>query len=194
MTSHGKPAKFSNGETRPVITGTTTTAGAATPTTSSQIAQQDIGTQLTVTPFIGTDGTVQLDITELTLSDVISTVQVDNNTQYVIGKRSATSYLTAKSGEILVMSGFRKKEDRKSTSRLGPIPWLGDLFGSRTKDNKHTELILFLRPTVLTNNADTDNAETMRRVDQLPTKNDIRTELDPNYVAPKPTLIEKILK
>lgn len=193
VTSHGKPGKFSDGETRPVITGTTVTAGTASPTTSSNVAQQDIGTSLTVTPFIGTDGTVQLDITDLTLTDVIGTVTVDSNTQYIIGKRSATSYLTAKSGEILVMSGFRKKEDRKSTSRLGPIPFLGDLFGTRNKDNKHTELVLFLRPTILTNNSAVDNAETMRRVDQLPTKDDIRKELDPNYVPPPQTLIQKIL-
>lgn len=194
VTSHGKPGKFSDGETRPVITGTTTTAGAANPTTSSNVAQQDIGTSLTVTPFIGTDGTVQLDITDLTLTDVIGNVTVDGNTQYIIGKRSATSYLTAKSGEILVMSGFRKKEDRKSTSRLGPIPWLGDFFGTRNKDNKHTELILFIRPTVLTNNPETDNAEIMKRVDQLPTKDDIRKELDPNYVAPRQNIIQKLLK
>ena len=194
VTSHGKPGKFSDGETRPVITGTTTTAGAANPTTSSNVAQQDIGTSLTVTPFIGTDGTVQLDITDLTLTDVIGNVTVDGNTQYIIGKRSATSYLTAKSGEILVMSGFRKKEDRKSTSRLGPIPFIGELFGTRNKDNKHTELVLFIRPTILTNNPATDNAETMKRVDQLPTKDDIRRELDPNYVAPPQNIIQKILK
>jgi general secretion pathway protein D len=92
------------------------------------------------------------------------------------------------------MSGFRKKEDRKSTSRLGPIPFIGDLFGSRNKENQHTELVLFLRPTILTNNAAVDNAETMRRVDQLPTKDDIRKELDPSYVPPQKSIIEKILK
>ena len=69
----------------------------------------------------------------------------------------------------------------------------GDLFGARTRDDKHQELIFFLRPTVLTNTAG-DNVETFKRVDALPTRNEIRQEIDPNFVPSKESIIQKILK
>ncbi|MEY4939305.1 MAG: hypothetical protein RIQ93_1040 [Verrucomicrobiota bacterium] len=192
-TSHGKKAVINDGETRPVITGTTTIPGAATgATTSSQIQQQQIGTTLTVTPFIGNDGSVQLELLQ-ELTDVIDTVTVDNNTQYVIGTRRTENYITARDGEIIVLSGFRKKIDSRQTSRLGPIPIIGDIFGSRKKDRYHQELIFFLRPQILTNNPATDNADTMRKVDQLPTRDEIKQQLDPNFQPAPKSVLDRIL-
>ncbi|HVU34270.1 MAG TPA: secretin N-terminal domain-containing protein [Opitutaceae bacterium] len=193
VTSHGKQAILSDGETRPVITGATTYTGASTPATSSQVTQQQIGTTLTVTPYIGNDGTVQLDI-QTELSNVTDTVTVDGNTQYVIGTRKTNSYITAKSGDIIVMGGFRQEKDQKSNSRLGSIPIIGDLLGPRKKEVSHQELIFFLRPTVLTNNPAIDNAETMKQVEKLPTHEEIKSALDPNYVAPKKSILDKILR
>ena len=192
-TSHGKKAIINDGETRPIITGTTTIPGAATgATTNSQIQQQQIGTTLTVTPFIGNDGWVQLDLLQ-ELTDVIDTVTVDNNTQYVIGTRKTENYITARDGEIIVLAGFRKKIDSKQSNRLGPIPFIGDLLGTRKKDRYHQELIFFLRPQILTNNPAKDNAETMRKVDQLPTRDEIKLQLDPNYQPAPPSILDRIL-
>jgi len=193
VTSHGNQAKFFDGETRPVVTGSTSTPNTAgSATTSSTVNQQQIGTTLTVTPFIGNDGSVQLNLVQ-DVSDVTGTVTVDGNTQYVIGTRQTTQYVTGRSGEIIVLGGFRKKTESRGTSRLGPIPFIGDLFGTRSRENKNQELIFFLRPTVLTNSAG-DNAETMKRVDALPTRDQILREVDPSYVPPQESIIKKILK
>lgn len=194
VTSHGKQAKFFNGETRPVVTGTIQSASGVSTglASSSTVTQQQIGTTLTVTPFIGVDGSVQLDLVQA-VEDVIGEVLVDQNRQYVIGRRESTNYVTAKSGEVIVLGGFRKNANLKSTSRLGPIPIIGDLLGSRTKGNTMQELIFFLRPTVLTNNASVDNAEAMKRIETWPSKDTIRNELDPAYVAPPKTVAEKLL-
>lgn len=194
VTSHGKKAVINDGETRPIITGVTSFANSSTAgTTSSQITQQQIGTTLTVTPFIGNDNTIQLDI-EQELTDVIDTVSVDQNTQYVIGTRKATSYVTAKSGEIHVLGGFRKKIDSRQTNRLGPIPIIGDLLGRRTKDKYHQELIFFLRPMVLDQDDSARNiAETMQTVDKLPTRDEIKGQLNPNYQPPKQSVLDRIL-
>ena len=195
-TSHAKQAKFFFGETRPVVTGTTSTPTAATTTTgfstSSQVQQQQIGTTVTVKPLIGNDGSVQLDIT-LDISDVTGNVQIDNNTQYIIGQRTTNSFITAQSGDILVMGGIQKQKNSKSTSRLGPIPILGDLFGSRNKEDQRTEVIVFIRPVVLTGTAAVDNASTLKRVDALETREAILKEIDPKYQPPPKTLLEKIL-
>jgi general secretion pathway protein D len=191
VTSHGKQAKIFNGETRPVVTGTVSAAGAAATglASSSTVTQQQIGSTLTVTPFIGSDGSVNLDVVQ-SVEDVTGEVLVDSNKQYIIGRRETTSNVSAKSGDILVFAGFQKQTDTKSSSRLGPIPFLGDLFGQRTKQKSHQELIFFLRPTVLTNNPAVDNAETMKRLERMSTKEEIKQHLDPTYVPPpKPGFI-----
>jgi general secretion pathway protein D len=195
VTSHGKEGKVFSGETRPVVTGTLAAAGAATTsglTTSSTVNQQQIGTTLTVTPFIGADGSVNLDVTQR-VEDVTGTVQVDQNVQYIIGARETKSNVSAKSGDILVFAGFQKQTDTRGTSRLGPIPIIGDLFGARSRSKSHQELIFFLRPTVLTNNPAVDNVDALNRLERLPTKDEIKAHLDPNYIAPKKPLLDRIL-
>jgi general secretion pathway protein D len=196
ITSHGKPGKFFNGETRPVVTGSVVsgTVGGTTSTTT----QQEIGTTLTVTPFIGVDGSVQLELTQ-DVQDVTGEVLIDGNTQYIIGKRQTESYVTTKSGEIIVLGGFRKNSSISERGRLGPIPILGDLFGPRSKSKGRQELIFFLRPTVLTNTPAIDNAEELKRIEQWSTRDAIKKELDRSYVplpAPSPSadsLLDKIL-
>jgi general secretion pathway protein D len=193
-TSHGKESMISSGEKRPVITGTVSSAAGATTglATSSSVTQQQIGTTLTVTPFIGEDGSVQLDLRQ-TVEDVTGEVLIDNNVQYIIGSRETTSYVTAKSGEIIVLGGFQKKIDLQSSSRLGPIPIIGDLLGARRKQYYRQELIFFLRPTVLTNNPAIDNAPAMEQVERFPTRDQIKEQLIPGYEPPQKRVLDQIL-
>ena len=194
VTSHGKQAKFFNGETRPVVTGTIqSAAGVSTGlASSSTVTQQQIGTTLTVTPFIGVDGAVQLDMVQA-VEDVTGEVLVDQNKQYVIGRRESTNYVSAKSGDIIVIGGFRKNSKLSSSSRFGPIPIIGDLLGSRSKGDTASELVFFVRPVVLANNPVVDNAEALRRIDAWPSRDQVKQEIDPRFVPPKKSILEKIL-
>ncbi|MEY3609095.1 MAG: hypothetical protein RLZZ447_1883, partial [Verrucomicrobiota bacterium] len=194
VTSHGKQAKFFNGETRPVVTGTIqSAAGVSTGlASSSTVTQQQIGTTLTVTPFIGVDGAVQLDLVQ-SVEDVIGEVLVDQNKQYVIGRRESTNYVSAKSGDIIVISGFRKNSSLRSSSRFGPIPILGDLLGSRSRGKTVSDLVFFVRPVVLTNTPAIDNADAYRRIDTWPSRDEVKKELDPSYVAPPRSAVERLL-
>jgi len=194
VTSHGKQAKFFNGETRPVVTGTIqSAAGVSTGlASSSTVTQQQIGTTLTVTPFIGVDGAVQLDLVQ-SVEDVIGEVLVDQNKQYVIGRRESTNYVSAKSGDIIVISGFRKNSSLRSSSRFGPIPILGDLLGSRSRGKTVSDLVFFVRPVVLTNSPAIDNADALRRIDGWPSRDEVKKELDPTYVAPPRSAVDRLL-
>ncbi len=174
-TTHNKEAEVFIGETRPVISGTTTSTVNAD-TSSSTVTQQEIGVRLTILPLIGSDKSVQLEI-ETEVEDVIDTVTVDGNDQYVIGKRTTQSYVSAGNGDIIVLGGLQRAKNSKNTNRLGPIPIIGDLLGSRNKSKTRTELIFFLRPTVLTNSY-LDNVEVMRRVDSLPQGKQVREVID----------------
>jgi general secretion pathway protein D len=168
-TTHNKESTLFVGETIPTITGSTSSnasIGASNPYTTSSITQQEVGITVTVKPLIGTDGSVQLDI-KIEISDVGDPVTIDGNVQNIILKRKTDQFITAQSGEIIVLGGLQRKSNLKGTSRLGPIPYLGDLLGTRTNDSQRTELIFFLRPTVLTNTP-ADNLSALQQVEQMP--------------------------
>jgi general secretion pathway protein D len=172
MTTHNKKGTIFVGESRPTIssylndstTGTTGGIGGY----RSTVGQQEIGIELIVTPLIGTDGSVQLEI-EQNVDDVLGEIEIDGNPQPRIGKRNTNSFVSARSGEIIVIGGLQRTSKSKSTSRLGPIPIIGDLLGNRSRANERTDLVFFLRPTVLTNTA-ADTAEALERVESFPEK------------------------
>jgi general secretion pathway protein D len=183
VTSHNKEAEIFVGETRPVISGTT-----STPTgnnnglsTSSTVTQQEIGIRLKVTPLIGPDGSVQLEV-EQEVEDVLGTVIIDGNEQPRIGRRTTTSFVSAKNGDIIVLGGLQRESNSKTTSRLGPIPFIGDLFGRRTRSKARTDLIFFLRPVMLTNTA-ADNVEALGRLDKNPQGEAVRAVIDARPAA-----------
>ncbi len=158
-TTHNKEATIFVGESRPVITGAT--IAPQTGQVTSQVSLRDIGIQLKVLPLIGKDGAVQLQVSQ-SVEDILGSVILDGNDQPIIGRRTTDSFVSALSGEIVVLGGLQRKVTTKSTSRLGPIPFLGDLFGSSTDLEEKQELIIFLRPYVLNGTA-VDNLDALAR-------------------------------
>ena len=129
---------------------------------------------------------MQLEIKQ-EVNDVTGSITLDGNEQPVIGRRPTESFVSVQSGEIIVLGGLQRNARTKNTNRLGPIPILGDLLGTRKRDDTRTELVFFLRPVVLTNTA-ADNAEALRRIDAGPQRDEIRSALDPDYRPPSPKL------
>lgn len=171
VTTHNKEGSIFVGEQRPVIssylndnssTGTSNLGSGY----RSTVTSKDIGIELKVKPLIGPDGSVQMEI-EQEVNDVLGEVIIDGNPQPRIGRRSTQSFVSVHSGDIIVLGGLQRSTDSKSTSRLGPIPFLGDLFGKRSRSKTRTDLVFFLRPTVLTNTA-SDNAGAMKQVEEFP--------------------------
>ena len=170
LTTHNKEGSIFVGEQRPVIssylndnTGNNNTIGTGY---RSTISSKDIGIELTVKPLIGNDGSVQLEVTQ-EVNDILGEITIDGNPQPRIGRRSYTSFVSARTGEIVVLGGLQRTSKSKSTSRLGPIPIIGDLLGARSREDTRTDLVLFLRPTVLTNTP-VDNAPAFEQVESLP--------------------------
>lgn len=164
VTSHNTQGMIFVGETDPVITGSVnsgTTGG-----TTSTVTQLQIGITLTVTPLIGTDGSVYLNIAT-TVDDSAGSVLIDGNSQPIISSRRTQSYIGCKTGDILVMGGLQSKKVQKNSSRLGPIPFIGDLLGSRTSSDTREDIIFFIRPTVITGDA-SDNTKALQRVESMP--------------------------
>jgi general secretion pathway protein D len=142
-TTHNKEAKIFVGATRPTISSNTSTVAGSQQVSpgynTSSVTQQEVGITITVKPLIGNDGSVQLDLKQ-EISDVGALVVLGPGfSQNEINKRSTQSFITAKSGEILVLGGLQKKTNSRSTSRLGPIPIIGDLLGSRNRSETRTD-------------------------------------------------------
>ncbi|MCG8527743.1 MAG: hypothetical protein MI748_15285 [Opitutales bacterium] len=159
VTTHNKKAVIKAGEKRPVITGTTTdTIGVR-----SSVDLQDIGIELSFTPLIGSNGVVQLEI-EQTIDSVNGTTLIDGNEQPIIGSRSATSYVSVKDEDVIVLGGLQEVENRISEGKmflLGQIPLLGDwLFSSKKEELQRQDLVIFIRPKVIYN---TDDARAIAR-------------------------------
>lgn len=171
ITTHNKEGKIFVGEQRPTISsylneGATTGGTANLGGYRSTVNYRDIGIELTVKPLIGNDGSIQLEIKQ-EVNDILGEITIDGNPQPRIGRRSYDSFVSARTGEVVVLGGLQRTSKSRNSSRLGPIPIIGDLLGARSREDARTELVLFLRPTVLTNTAE-DNAPALRQVDQLP--------------------------
>lgn len=180
ITTHNKEGKIFVGEQRPVISsylndGSNSSTGNIVGTGyRSTVGQQKIGIELIVKPLIGTDGSVQLDIKQV-VDDVLGEITIDGNPQPRVGNRETESFVSVRSGEIIVLGGLQRTSDTKSSNRLGPIPIIGDLLGGRSKETTRTDLVFFLRPTILTNTP-ADNAPALRQIERLPEKERARIE------------------
>ena len=178
ITTHNKEGHIFVGEQRPIVSnyvnngsvgGTATTGGF-----SSNVTYKDIGIDLKVKPLIGADGSVQLEVTQ-EVNDILGNVSIGGNDQPRIGRRSTESFVSVNSGDIIVLGGLQRTSKSKSTSRLGPIPIIGDLLGTRSREDARTDLVFFLRPTILTNTT-ADNSGALRQVEGFPKDQRMRVQ------------------
>lgn len=172
ITTHNKEGKIFVGEQRPIVSNFLNAGSGGTGTNnntfSSNVSYKDIGIELKVKPLIGPDGSVQLEITQ-EVNDILGNINIGGNDQPRIGRRSTESFVSVRSGDIVVLGGLQRTSKSKSTSRLGPIPIIGDLLGTRRYEDTRTDLVFFLRPTVMSNTP-ADNATALQQIDKLPPK------------------------
>jgi Flp pilus assembly secretin CpaC len=77
----------------------------------------------------------------------------------VVDRRETTTQLIVKDGQTVVISGIIRNELTdivRKVPLLGDIPLIGELFKSREKTNKATELFVFITPIVINNTDDAD--------------------------------------
>lgn len=154
VVSHNEEAFINVSEARPIITGSTSDLSSGT-FSRSTIQFRDIGINLKVTPLIGSDGTVQM-VVEQTVENVVGFEPIDGNRQPVIGRREARSTISVQDRDIIILGGLQENRRSLTDSRwpiVGRIPVVGRVFGGEKEEFQRTELIIFLRPTILPNPA-----------------------------------------
>jgi general secretion pathway protein D len=190
-TTHGKAGTVTVGEKRPIISNTVN-SNTGTGGTSSSYTLQDIALVLKVTPLIGDDGSIQLEIDQK-IDDVIGTVTVDTNPVPIIGTRQAVSYLNVFDGEIRVLGGLQRTKNSRERRKLGflyEIPILSHLLGPRTNSFDRTELLIFIRPHVM--RLKEGQAQAYETIEQLSNKEQIKQYLKDPTVQAKDSLLEII--
>jgi len=109
---------------------------------------------LKITPQINDGSGVKLDIEQETSSLAAS---VAGAADLVTNTRTITTSVFVNDGDVLILGGLIDDQLRESDRRvpgLGKIPGFGWLFRSRTSDRKKTNLMVFIRPTILKTPAD----------------------------------------
>lgn len=155
--SHNEEGTINVSQSFPIITSSTT-FNTSNGNTNDSVEYRDIGILLKVTPLIGADGTVQM-VIEQTIENVVSEVEINGNKQPIIGKREATSTVSVRDGQIVILGGLQQNTSINSNSYfplLGSVPGLKKLFTGASEALEKTEVIIFVRPKVLANPADTD--------------------------------------
>jgi general secretion pathway protein D len=161
ITLDNEEAKIVVGQSVPFRTGSvgTQTAGIANPFTT--IERQDIGLTLKVVPQIHDDDLVRLGIEQEVSSIAPSTEQSAQAADLITNKRTISTKVIARDGETIMLGGLIEDDTSSSVSKvplLGDLPLLGALFRGKSQTSTKTNLIVFLRPTVLR------DSEALRRV------------------------------
>jgi general secretion pathway protein D len=154
-TLDNQEAKIVVGQSVPFRTGSTTTGSGGTVNPFTTIERQDVGLTLQVTPHIHDANIVRLEIhQEVSEVDLLSfgNVGTDSTSDLITNKRTIDTTILVDNGEIIILGGLIRDKITYSESRvpvLGAIPWLGRLFKSNSDKHEKQNLLVFLRPTVL---------------------------------------------
>lgn len=153
VTLDNQPARILVGQEIPVTTGEA--LGNNLDNSFRTVQRQDVGIQLSVRPQINAGGTVTLTIRQV-VSSIASTVA---ERDFVLNKRELETSVTVGDGQILALGGLLDDAERRSLQKipgLGDIPGIGLLFRSRSNQRVKTNLMIFIRPTIVRTQADAD--------------------------------------
>lgn len=175
LTTHNQEAIINISESRPIVTAVQSSGGLNVGGfVNSQVQYRDIGIQLKVKPLIGSNGAVQMEI-EQKIEDIGETIEINGNPNPAIKKKEANSFVSVNDQEVIILGGLQSLRTANSHSTSGPlslIPIIGNIFGSRQKEGNISELIIFLKPHVITT-ASEGSTFTQEVIDSLTHKEDI---------------------
>ncbi len=147
----GQTATIQVGEDTPIVGGSTVVGE----TVTENVQYRAVGIILTVTPYIGENGMLTIDITQEDSN--VAGAGVRGNPVFTT-RRSETSFVV-KDNHTILISGIiesRNNMDITKIPLLGDIPLLGNLFRSREITESKTELLVLLTPHIINNSPEAD--------------------------------------
>jgi general secretion pathway protein D len=162
LTLDNEEAKIIIGQNVPFVTGQYTNSAASAGSTGTvnpfqTVERKDVGLTLKVKPQISENGTVKLEIYQEVSS--VQASSINSATGLITNKRSIQTNVLVEDGGIVVLGGLLQDEysnNQEKVPLLGDIPLFGNLFKTESRGRKKTNLMVFLRPVVVRDGADTE--------------------------------------
>lgn len=145
-----KPSKIFVGDNLPFTGSTISTTGQAQQTTAN-IDYKDVGVSLLITPLIGDDNMITLNIVE-EISEALS-----HHSDYQLSGIQTTKTNMSTSAHVpnahfLVLSGMARNSKTQRTSGvpcLGGLPYIGSLFNRTEEKEEKRSILIFVRPQLV---------------------------------------------
>lgn len=151
VTLDNEEASLNVGQEVPFVTGSFTNTGTAGGAVNpfQTIQREQVGVKLTITPQINEGNAILLKISQ-EISSISETAT--GAADLITNERTIETTVIVEDGAILVLGGLIEDVLRESTQQvpiLGSIPVLGALFRHRSVEKVKTNLMVFIRPTIL---------------------------------------------
>ena len=167
VTLDNEEAKIVVGQNVPFVTGSYTTGSSASP--FQTVERKDVGITLRIRPQIGQNGSIRMTIFQESSSVSSTATPGTSNAGPATNKRSIESTVMVNDGRIVVLGGLIEdayESDAGKIPFLGDIPLLGGLFRYLNRTRRKTNLVVFLRPHVMADEAALD-ATSLDRYDYI---------------------------
>ena len=148
VTLDNQEAQILVGQNVPFRSGSYATPGSGTENPFTTVERKDIGISLKIRPYINEGSSLRLEVEQESSELAPSVVEND----LITNKRTLKSTILAADGEIIVIGGLIKdsvRAEQRSVPLLGSLPLIGGLFRWQRDIDEKTNLMVFLRPTIL---------------------------------------------
>ncbi len=189
LTMDNQKAEIMVGQNVPFVTGQTQNATTGSGTLFNSIERKDVGISLKITPQITSDDNVRLEIYQ-EISDVVQSATASSNGP-TTSKRSASTTVVVKDRQTMVIGGLIRDNVVATTSKvpfLGDIPVLGWLFKSKSTRVEKTNLMIFLTPYIIKDEAEANELTNMKNKSLEDFRKEYRIEkksIEPTKLKPK---------
>jgi general secretion pathway protein D len=158
LTLDNEEAKIVVGQNVPFVTGQYTNNNSSNGSVNpfQTVERKDVGLTLKVKPQISDTGTIKLTIYQEVSSVDTSKKLTDG---LITNKRSIESNILVADGSVVVLGGLLSDnytDNRQQVPGLGDLPFFGNLFRNESRSRSKTNLMIFLRPVVVRDDASTE--------------------------------------
>jgi general secretion pathway protein D len=156
MVLDGQAASLQVGNLVPYLSQTSQSTLTSNAPVVNSINYRETGVILQVTPHVGSDGLVTLDVSQ-EVSAVQSTVTTAGINSPTFSDRAVTSRVAIQDGQTVGLAGLIQDSDSHANQGipyLKNVPLLGDLFSNQNNQRSRTELLVLITPHVIRTTTD----------------------------------------
>ncbi|NRB41348.1 MAG: type II secretion system secretin GspD [Pseudomonadales bacterium] len=156
MTLDNNEASIVVGQEVPFVTGSYTSTGnsGSNPGNPFQtVERENVGITLNVTPHVNEGNDITLDITQIVSGIAQSSTPAGG---IITNERKIETTVRVNNGDTIVLGGLLRDDVQEKVTKvpiLGDIPLLGRLFKSSFTQVTKTNLMIFIRPTIVNSSA-----------------------------------------